>query len=92
MNMGIIASADELRMRPGASDPAAVGVIHANAERNGYLAIEVEAQHIPPPDQMKPPKAWYIVWIQRPGKPAEALGQLQFDKQKMAASFKADLK
>lgn len=87
----IAASGDEFLMRAGESDPAAVGKIHAYKERSGNLAIELDAQHLPPPDQLKPPKAWYIVWIQRPGAPPEALGQLQLDNPDMSASFKTSL-
>ena len=85
------ASADQFKMRAGESNPAAMGVIHANTDRNGNLAIEMEAKHLAPPDRLSPPHSTYVVWIQSAGKPAEAMGELRVNKDDMAASFKTSV-
>ena len=43
LTFAIAASADQFRMRAGESNPAATGTIHANTDRNGNLAIELES-------------------------------------------------
>src|SRR5437588_4582232 len=82
------ASADKFRMRAGESNPAAVGVVHANSDRNGNVAIELEAKHLAPPNRLNPPHSTYVVWAQPAGKPAEELGELRVNSDDMAASFK----
>ena len=85
------ASADKFRMRAGESNPAAVGLIHANSDRNGNVAIELEAKHLAPPNRLTPPHSTYVVWVQPSGKSAEALGELRVNTDDMAASFKTSL-
>ena len=87
----VAASADQFRMRAGESNPAATGVIHANTDRNGNLAIEIESKHLAPPDRLSPAHSTYVVWVQPAGKPAEVLGQLRVNTDDMAASFKTSV-
>jgi len=91
LTFSVAALADQFRMRAGESNPAAMGVIHANTDRNGNLAIEVESKHLAPPDRLSPPHSVYVVWVQPAGKPAEAIGQLRVNTQDMAASFKTSV-
>jgi hypothetical protein len=85
------ALADQFRMRAGESNPAATGVIHANTDRNGNVAIELEAKHLAPPSRLTPPHSTYVVWAQPSGKPAEVLGELRVNTDDMAASFKTSV-
>ena len=55
------ALADQFRMRAGESNPAATGVIHANTDRNGNVAMELEAKHLAPPARLTPPHSTYVV-------------------------------
>jgi hypothetical protein len=87
----VTASADQFRMRAGESNPAAMGTIHANTDRNGNLAIELESKHLAPPDRLSPPHSVYVVWVQPSGKPAEVIGQLRVNTQDMGASFKTSV-
>ena len=87
----VAASADQFRMRAGESNPAAMGVIHVNTDRNGNLAIELESKHLGPPDRLTPPHSVYVVWAQAAGKPPEVIGQLRVNKDDMAASFKTSV-
>ena len=85
------ASGDQFRMRAGESNPAAMGIIHANTDRNGNMLIELEAKHLAPPDRLTPPHSVYVVWAQAAGKPPEVIGQLRVNAQDMAASFKTSV-
>lgn len=89
--LAVAASADQFRMRAGESNPAATGVIHANTDRNGNLAIELKSEHLAPPDRLTPPHSAYVVWVQPAGKPAEVIGQMRVNTQDMAASFKSSV-
>jgi hypothetical protein len=86
-----VASGDQFRMRAGESNPAAMGIIHANTDRNGNMLIELEAKHLAPPDRLTPPHTVYVVWAQAAGKPPEVIGQLRVNAQDMAASFKTSV-
>jgi len=85
------ALADQFRMRAGESNPAATGVIHANTDRNGNVAMELEAKHLAPPARLTPPHSTYVVWAQPSGKPPEVLGELRVNTDDMAASFKTSV-
>lgn len=85
------ASADQFRMRAGESNPAAMGVVHVNTDRNGNLTVEMEAKHLAPPDRLSPPHSTYVVWVQPAGKPAEVMGELRVNKEDMGASFKTSV-
>jgi hypothetical protein len=87
----LTAAADQFRMRAGESNPAAMGVIHANTDRNGNLSIELEAKHLAPPDRLSPAHSTYVVWVQPSGKPAEVMGELRVNTQDEAASFKTSV-
>ena len=89
LTLAIAASADKFRMRAGESNPAAVGVIHANSDRNGNVELELEAKHLAPPDRLSPAHSTYVVWAQPAGKSAEVIGQLRVNTDDMAASFKS---
>ena len=83
--------ADEFKMRAGESNPAAMGVVHVNTDRNGNLALELEAKHLAPPDRLTPAHSAYVVWIQSSGKPPEVLGELRVNSKDEAASFKTSV-
>ena len=85
------AVADQFKMRAGESNPAAMGVVHVNTERNGNLALEVEAKHLAPPDRLSPAHSNYIVWVQPSGQQPQMLGELRVNTQDEAASFKTSV-
>ena len=89
LTITIAALADTFRMRAGESNPAGMGVIHANTDRNGNIAIELEAKHLAPPDRLSPPHQTYVVWVKPADKQPEVIGQLRVNKDDMAASLKA---
>ncbi|HEU5234714.1 MAG TPA: hypothetical protein VFU50_17775 [Terriglobales bacterium] len=85
------ALADQFKMRAGESNPAAMGVVHVNTDRNGNLAIELEAKHLAPADRLSPAHSNYIVWIQPSGQQPQILGELRVNTQDEAASFKTSV-
>jgi hypothetical protein len=85
------ALADQFKMRAGESNPAAMGVVHVNTDRNGNLNLEMDAKHLAPPDRLSPAHSAYVVWVQPSGKPAEVMGQLRVNTQDEAASFKTSV-
>lgn len=85
------ALADQFKMRAGESNPAAMGVVHVNTDRNGNLALELEAKHLAPPDRLSPAHSVYVVWIQPAGKPPQPVGELRVNTQDEAASFKTSV-
>jgi hypothetical protein len=85
------ALADQFRMRAGESNPAALGVVHVNTDRNGNLSIVMDAKHLAPPDRLSPAHSVYVVWVQPSGKSPEVLGELRVNKQDEAASFKTSV-
>ncbi|MBV9073389.1 MAG: hypothetical protein JOZ10_07150 [Acidobacteria bacterium] len=85
------ALADQFKMRAGESNPAAMGIVHVNTDRNGNLELELDAKHLAPPDRLTPAHSSYVVWIQPSGKSAEVLGQLRVNNKDEAASFKTSV-
>jgi hypothetical protein len=86
--LAVAAFADEFPMRNSTTEPAAVGVVHANTDRNGNLDVEVAVKHLAPPQRLAPPHQNYVVWVQAPGKQPENIGMLRINGDDMAGSLR----
>jgi hypothetical protein len=78
MLAGTIALADtQAKLRNGELTPAADGYVKAGHDRNGNTSYFISVHHLAMPTQLTPAKSTYVVWIQRPGQPAENAGVLK---------------
>ncbi|MGE0405351.1 MAG: hypothetical protein AB7O65_03555 [Candidatus Korobacteraceae bacterium] len=57
-----------VNMTPSSSVPAASATVKTGQDSNGNTSIDMQVQHLAPPDRLTPPATAYIVWI----KPANA--------------------
>jgi hypothetical protein len=59
--------AGEYRMTNNPQDPAAVGKVKIEKDRNGNSGISMHVYHLAQPDTLTPPKTIYVVWVQQKG-------------------------
>jgi hypothetical protein len=83
-----VAMADEFKLRNSELNPAATAVAHVNTDRNGNLEVNLQVEHIAPPDRLNPAHSVYVVWMQAPNKQPEMLGLMRVNTDDMAASLK----
>jgi hypothetical protein len=62
------------RAAPGA--PAALGAAKISTDSNGNAVVDVEVEHLAPPENLSPPKKLYVVWAQTPNGRFVNLGQM----------------
>ena len=67
--------------------PAARGQVEIDKDKNGNIRVNIEVEHLANPENLTPPAAVYVVWLQDKGGNPENQGQLRVDK-KLKASFK----
>ena len=58
-------------------NPAAMGKVTTDNDRNGNTGVNVEVKHMAAPQSLTPAKTTYVVWIQPRGKDPEVLGLLR---------------
>ena len=68
--------AQKVTLRNSPDLPAAVGEAKITRDDNRNAVVEVDIQHLAPPDNLKPPKKVYVVWAQAPDGKNMPLGQL----------------
>jgi len=66
------------RAAPGA--PAALGAAKVSTDNNGNAVVDVEVEHLAPPENLFPPKTLYVVWAQTPNGRFVNLGQMVVGK------------
>ena len=62
-------------------NPAAMGKVITDNDRNGNTGVNVEVKHMAAPQSLTPAKTTYVVWIQPHGKDPEVLGLLRVNEE-----------
>jgi predicted small lipoprotein YifL len=68
-----------VKLNPDASVPAATATAHLTTDSNANTIIDLKVQHLAKPENLTPPKAVYLVWIQPRGRSPIKQGQLQLN-------------
>ncbi len=83
-----LASAKKYPLTADKSVPAARGQVDIGRDKNGNTKVEIEVEHLAPPENLTPPRAAYVVWFQERG--AEPLNQGSLKPNKnLKATFKS---
>ena len=82
-----VAFSQDFPMRSGTLNAAAMGTVHAKVDKNGNLAITLDAKHLAPADRLAPAHSNYVVWIQATDKQPEEVGVLSVDPTKETATI-----
>ncbi len=85
MTLGLISAvtmlglgcAQKVTLRNSPDVPAAVGEAKITRDENRNSVVEVDIQHLAPPENLKAPKKVYVVWAQSPDGKNMSLGQLK---------------
>jgi hypothetical protein len=77
ISLALLAVADEVKLKPGALNPAADGRLNIEHDRNGNTVLTLEVKHLAKPTSLSPPKTAYVVWLQAEGKDPEPVGVLE---------------
>lgn len=56
--------------------PAAMGKANIITDDNNNTRIELDIDHLAPPQNLTPPKAVYVVWVESPGGKVVNMGQV----------------
>jgi hypothetical protein len=92
MTLGLISAvtmlglgcAQKVALRNSPDVPAAVGEAKITRDENKNSVVEVDIQHLVPPDTLKPPKKVYGAWAQSPDGKNMNLGQLKVGEDRRA--------
>ena len=68
--------------------PAAKGELVVDEDKNGNVRLKIEVEHLSNPQNLTPPAAAYIVWLQEKSGSPQNLGLIRVDKN-LNASFEA---
>jgi len=82
-----LVAAKKLQLTAASIVPAARGEIEVGKDHNGNTEIKMSVEHLARPDNLSPPMAAYVVWMQEQGSSAENQGQLEVNKN-LEASFR----
>ena len=83
-----IANAKKYPLTANQSVPAARGQVDVGRDKNGNTKVEIEVEHLAPPENLSPPRTTYVVWFQERG--AEPLNQGTLKPNKgLKANFKS---
>ena len=82
------ATAKKYQLTADKAVPAARGHVDVGRDKNGNTKVEIEVQHLAPPENLSPPKTVYVVWFQERGSEPLNQGTLKPDK-KLKAKFKS---
>lgn len=64
-------------LTPAPTVPAAIGSADLSPDDNGNTVVDLKVQHLAKPEDLKPSRAVYVVWIQPPGADPIKQGQLK---------------
>lgn len=68
--------------------PAAMGQARVTTDDNNNTRIELDIEHLAPPQNLTPPKSVYVVWVESPGGKVANMGQIAV-KDDRSAEFAA---
>jgi hypothetical protein len=80
-------AAKKIQLTGASIVPAAHGEIDVGKDHNGNTEIRMTMQHLARPENLSPPMATYVVWLQEKGASADNRGQLEINNQ-LEASFR----
>jgi hypothetical protein len=83
-----VASAKKYPLTADKSVPAARGQVDVGQDKNGNTKVEIEVEHLAPPENLSPPRSAYVVWFQERGAEAVNQGSLRPNKD-LKANFKS---
>jgi len=84
----IAEAAKKVPMTAASIVPAAKGELVIDEDKNGNVTLKIEVEHLANPQNLTPPAAAYIVWLQEKSGSPENLGQIKVDKN-LNASFES---
>jgi len=74
----------KIALEPTSQVQAAEGTVQAKSTDQGNVELEVEVEHMAPPEHVAPGTRFYVVWAKETGKletePAQNIGSLTIDK------------
>ena len=79
MTAGCIQTVQTIRFPISMETPAAQAHAKVSRDKNNNTKIDLTVSHLAPPENLYPPKAAYVVWIQSEDRLVN-LGQLKVDK------------
>jgi hypothetical protein len=82
------ATAKKYPLTADPSIPAARGQVDVGRDKNGNTKVELQVEHLAPPENLTPPKTAYVVWFQERGAEAANQGTLKPNKG-LKAKFKS---
>lgn len=68
--------AQTVALRTTPAVPAALGQAKVSQDDNGNATIDIEVEHLSPPENLSPAKTVYVVWAQAPQGRVINLGQM----------------
>jgi hypothetical protein len=83
-----IATAKKYPFTADKSVPAARGQVDVGQDKNGNTKVEIEVEHLAPPENLTPPRTAYVVWFQERGAEPMNQGALKPNKN-LKATFKS---
>ncbi len=75
--------AQSVAFRGSPEVPAALGEAKVSTDSNGNAVVEVEVQHLAPPENLAPSKKLYVVWAQTANGRFSNLGQMVVGKNRV---------
>jgi hypothetical protein len=82
----IAQAAKKYPMTASSTVPAARGQVEIDKDKNGNIRVNMSVEHLASPQNLTPPAAVYVVWLQEQGGDPQNQGQLKVDKN-LKASF-----
>jgi hypothetical protein len=83
-----IATGKKYPLTADKSVPAARGQVDVGRDKNGNTKVEIEVEHLAPPENLTPPRTAYVVWFQERGSEPLNQGTLKPNKS-LKATFKS---
>ena len=82
----IAEAAKKYPMTASSTVPAARAEVEIDKDKNGNIRVNMSVEHLASPQNLTPPAAVYVVWLQERGGDPANQGQLKVDKN-LKASF-----
>ena len=84
--LAAVALAKKYPLTAASAVPGARGNVDISKDNNGNTKLKMKVQHLANAENLTPPAAGYVIWMQARGGSAENQGQLKVDKN-LEASF-----
>ena len=82
----LVCAAKDFPLTASSIVPAAKGSAHVGKDRNGNTEVKIKVEHLAKPENLSPPQASYIVWLQDKESEPENQGELKVNG-KLEGSF-----